>query len=347
MFKSSSYKKNLLRRAAGWKPSFLITIDTEGDNCWESQDEIETRNAGFLPRFQSLCEAHGLSPTYLTNYEMVQDEYYREFAADCLRRGKAEIGMHLHAWNNPPHIPLTSDDRKFKPYLMEYPEPVMLEKIRTITRMLEDFFQVKVRSHRSGRWAFNSPYAKMLASEGYDVDCSVVPGCSWKYHIGKPDGQGGSDYRKFPRKEYFLDLDDISRPGRSRLLEIPVSSYDRNAFIKRVLLAGLPDGIGEKVMNRLVPGPIILRPNGSNLMDLLEIVDDAMNGGHSCVEFMIHSSELMPGGSIYFRTESEVEKLYEELEALFSRVSGDFTGMTLSEHYDRLVADGSAVSKAV
>ncbi len=347
MFKSSSDKKNLLRRAAGWKPSFLITIDTEGDNCWESEGEPETRNARFLPRFQSLCEAHGLSPTYLTNYEMMQDEFYREFAADCLRRGKAEIGMHLHAWNNPPLIPLTSDDRKFKPYLMEYPEPVMIEKIRTITRILEDFFQVKMRSHRSGRWAFNSPYAKMLASEGYDVDCSVVPGFSWKHHPGKPDGPGGSDYRKFPRREYFLNLDDISRPGISRLLEIPVSSYDRNAFIKRVFLAGFPDRIRERVMHRLGPGLIILRPDGRNLTGLLEIVENAVIKGHSCLEFMIHSSELMPGGSIYFRTEPEVEKLYEDLEALFSRVSSDFTGMTLSEHYDRLVADGSAVSKAV
>ncbi len=35
---------------------FIITIDTEGDNPWANPREITTRNAEYLPRFQSLCE---------------------------------------------------------------------------------------------------------------------------------------------------------------------------------------------------------------------------------------------------------------------------------------------------
>jgi len=39
--------------------------------------------------------------------------------------------MHLHAWNSPPLVPLTSDDFHYQPYLIEYPDPVMKEKIKS------------------------------------------------------------------------------------------------------------------------------------------------------------------------------------------------------------------------
>ena len=37
--------------------SFIITIDTEGDNLWayHKGDPIKTENVKFIPRFQDLC----------------------------------------------------------------------------------------------------------------------------------------------------------------------------------------------------------------------------------------------------------------------------------------------------
>lgn len=84
--------------------SFLITIDTEGDDIWSRRSSVETRNASFLPRFQSLCETFGLKPTYLVNFEMANDPGFIEFGRDLIARGAGEIGMHLHAWNAPQAI---------------------------------------------------------------------------------------------------------------------------------------------------------------------------------------------------------------------------------------------------
>ena len=64
--------------------SFLITIDTEGDDIWSRRSSIETRNASFLPRFQSLCENYGLKPTYLVNFEMANDRGFVEFGRDLI-----------------------------------------------------------------------------------------------------------------------------------------------------------------------------------------------------------------------------------------------------------------------
>jgi hypothetical protein len=141
-------------------PAFLITIDTEGDNLWQKHDSITTENARYLPRFQQLCEKYGFKPVYLTNYEMAIDPFYIEFAKDVIARGTAEIGMHLHAWNSPPTDPLTDDDWRHKPYLIEYSDAAMREKVAYMTHLLEDTFQTKMVSHRAGRWAFDERYAR-------------------------------------------------------------------------------------------------------------------------------------------------------------------------------------------
>ena len=142
---------------------FIITVDTEGDNIWARPREITTRNAAFLPRFQSLCERYRFKPVYLTNYEMAISDAFCEFGRDVVARDAGEIGMHLHAWNSPPLCPLTEDDFRYQPYLVEYPAAVMKEKIRTLTRLLEDRFGRRIASHRAGRWAFDGRYAAMLS----------------------------------------------------------------------------------------------------------------------------------------------------------------------------------------
>ena len=173
-------------------PAFIITVDTEGDNIWAKPRDILTRNAAYLPRFQKLCERFGLKPVYLTDWEMAADPAYREFAADVIARGQGEIGMHLHAWNTPPLVPLTSDDYHYHPYLIEYSTEMVREKyVHVMTSTLEDNFQVKMISHRAGRWGFNGTYGQVLLDEGYRVDCSVTPHMSWESLGGDPVKMAG------------------------------------------------------------------------------------------------------------------------------------------------------------
>lgn len=310
------------------KPAFLITIDTEGDNLWSYPRTITTRNARYLGRFQSLCERYGFKPTWLTDYEMAMCPHYREFAHDVLKRGTGEVGMHLHAWNSPPILPLTDDDFAYGTYLVEYPESVMREKIRVLTALLEDEFQVPQVSHRAGRWAFNEVYARLLVEFGYRVDCSVAPKVSYISYKGDPNGKGGTDYTHFPDLPYHLDLSDIGRPGPSPLLEVPVTIMNLRprwaASIPRTSLPG-------RLANRIYPPIAWLRPNGRNLGTMLRLVRRAAQQARPCVEFMLHSSEFMPGGSPVFPGEREIETLYAHLDELFATASRHFSGATLAE----------------
>jgi hypothetical protein len=322
------------RMQAG-RPSFLITIDTEGDSEWARPQEITTRNARYVPRFQALCERYGLKPTYLTTYEMARCPDFQEFGRDAVKRGTAEIGLHLHAWSSPPLVPLTSDDLKHHPYLIEYPDAVMREKTDVLTGVLEETFGLKMVSHRAGRWAFDSRYARILVERGYRVDCSVTPYLSWRHYKGAPNGRGGSDYSRFPDVAYFVDLDDIARSGDSTLLEVPMTTVPARRPLAKLGRARLSNGprVVRALGNRLFPVRW-LRPIGEDVAQMLGVLRDAREDGRDYVEFMLHSSELMPGGSPRFETDGDIDRLYAGMEQVFQAASHAFQGRTLSEYYD-------------
>jgi hypothetical protein len=318
---------------------FLITIDTEGDDLWARPRDITTHNARFLPRFQELCERYGFKPVYLTNYEMAMSDAFVEFGREVLARNAGEIGMHLHAWNSPPLVPLTADDFHHQPYLVEYPDAVMREKIRVMTRLLEERFGRNVASHRAGRWAFDGRYAAMLAEEGYRVDCSVAPDMDWRGIRGDPAGRGGPNYVGFPRQPYWIDPADISRPGSGPLLEVPVTVrpsplYRRAPWAYRVRVL-------RRFAHRVSPGlawlcpaqPAFAAPMTRKLEIMLQVARASRADDVSHLEFVLHSSELMPGGSPYFRTASDIERLYEGLDALFESLAAWCRGMTLAEFH--------------
>jgi hypothetical protein len=314
------------------KTPFIVTIDTEGDDLWSKPREITTRNAAYLPRFQKLCERFGLKPVYLTNYEMAMADAFVEFARDVLARGTGEIGMHLHAWNSPPLVPLTSDDFGFQPYLIEYPDEVMREKIKTMTRLLEDRFDQAIISHRAGRLGLDSRYATMLLGEGYGVDCSVSPGLDWRSTLGDPDGKGGTDYRAFPDRPYFFNPSDISAPTTGGLLEVPMTIRSSGVCRKAPWVYRIP--LLRQTTNRLVsPALNHVCPTESNLRGMLRAAREARAASAIHTAFTLHSSELMPGGSPSFRSAEDIERLYADLEILFEELSTWCRGMTLKEFH--------------
>jgi hypothetical protein len=312
------------------KPRFLITIDTEGDNLWRAGAGVPaTKNSGFLWRFQELCEEYGLKPTYLTNYEMARCGEFQQLARAVIRRNAGEIGMHLHAWNSPPIVALTANDDWYRPFLIEYPDRVMEDKVRCMTALLEDTFGISPVSHRAGRWAFDERYARILVENGYRVDCSVTPGVSWVTGSSHPAGAKGTDYTSFTHNPYWVSLAGISSEGESSLLEIPVTIVPRQRNWSWV-----QPRMVRRALRRLSPEQVWLRPNGWNRKYMLEAAKRVIDEGRPHAEFMLHSSELMPGGSPTFNSKAAIDRLYRHLRSLFSYVSGEFEAATLSEFHD-------------
>lgn len=300
---------------------FIITIDTEGDNlwAWRPGDAISTENSCFLQRFQNLADKYGFKPVWLSNYEMLSDDRYVKFARNVVEHNSGEIGMHLHAWSTPPEhsIPIAMSGQ---PYLIEYPSEIMEAKIDSMTRIIEDRIGVTPISHRAGRWALNDKYLDILVKKGYQIDCSVTPHCDWSSKPGQTVNSKGSDYSEFQEEPF----------NWRGILEVPVSIRVSHTFftptkpsLKR---------IGGAVYRTIKGQPIWLRPNGHNLKEMKWLLQYVENSDSNYIMFMLHSSEMMPGGSPTFRTSESIEKMYLDIEEVFRFASRSFEGSTLLEY---------------
>ncbi len=306
---------------------FLISIDTEGDNLWKWQEgqEITTANASYLQRFQEKCDLYGFKPTYLTNYEMASSAVFVDFAKKALKSGRCSVGMHLHAWNNPPAYTLANLlPSPAAPYLIEYPAEIMEEKIAYLTDYLANVFETPMLSHRAGRWAMNDIYFSLLEKYGYTVDCSVTPGIDWSNNKGATEGSRGSDYSLCPKKPYLLSRDKA-------LIEVPVTVYKTNRFF--VSDGKTPKEKAKQIYCGIKGRTVWLRPTGKNLNQMLWMVRKAAADQNTdYIMFMLHSSEFMPGGSPTFQTGEDIEVLYKHLDILFAEASDFFEGETIEDY---------------
>lgn len=305
--------------------TFLITIDTEADNQWNPNQPPTTENAKYLPRFQELCEKYKLKPTWLTTYEMANDPFFVEYFKEKQDKGLCEIGMHLHAWNTPPYYELKKVTNE-RSYLIEYPEDIIEAKISSITELLTNKFGKAPISHRAGRWAINETYFKLLSKYGYKIDCSVTPGVNWKKSLGTT-GLSGNDYTKCSKVPTYFN----------NILELPVS-IEKLRFFDFKNIHSLKNILGE--LYRFCKGKMQwLRPSkNANIKPLLKVLSLVSNNPNiDYAMFMIHSSELMLGGSPSFLTEEDIEKLYVCIEKLFQNVSKtNYIGLCLKEYLDML-----------
>jgi len=164
-------------------------------------------------------------------------------------------------------------------------------KVAAQTALLEQTFACPITSHRAGRWGFDGEYARAVSHHGYIVDCSVTPGVSWRSsagQIGRAGLLGGAS------NPYFLDFNDVCKPGGSALLEAPMTIVRLwPAGRPAARQAGLPER-GPAALNRLMPPLSCCAPTAG-----IPAPCCAFCGGHggtpAYVEFMLHSSGTHAG----------------------------------------------------
>lgn len=79
-----------------------------------------------------------------------------------------------------------------------------------------------------------------------------------------------------------------------------------------------------------------LRPDGYNNKQMQYMIDKYVKSNQDYIMFMIHSSELMPGGSPTFKTKESIEELYHSLEEIFQKLAQNFYGVTLEVYYNEM-----------
>jgi hypothetical protein len=316
---------------------FIISIDTEGDNQWEFGSDLTVKNIQYVPRFQELCEKYQIRPTYLVTTEVCDDTYSRELFSDYSRNDRAEIGAHMHLWTTPPF----EDRDGFRHndashgFASELSDELLIAKLDNLTEHIASAFGKRPTSFRSGRYGFNSNVASVLAEAGYLVDSSVTPLLSWASYKGLPEGLGGPDFIDSTPFPYNYDLN-----GKS-LIEIPVTilatsfPLNRLQVVSRYFFRHVDHSFILRAFRKLFfpDQPLWFRPNPwMTINHFGELIDESLRIDLPYIVMMFHSSELMPGCSIYRPDNDSIEKLYTLLENFFILLKNkNIASVTLTE----------------
>jgi hypothetical protein len=316
---------------------FIISIDTEGDNQWDFGSDLTVANIRFVPRFQELCEKYHIKPSYLVTSEVCSDGYAKEIFSEYWKKETAEIGSHLHIWTTPPFQ--DKDGYRFNDtnhgFAHELPDDLLSDKFKSLTEQIESAFGNRPTSFRSGRYGFNENVARVLVDNGYLIDSSVTPLLSWAGYKGIPGGVGGPDFidsGPFPSRFNF---------PKGSLLEIPVTilstkfPLNRHNGLSKFFFRNVDHNFVLKVSRKLFfrDQPLWFRPNPwMTMKHFEELINESIRIELPYIVMMFHSSELMPGCSIYRPDNNSIDKLYELLENFFILLHNkNIASVTLTE----------------
>jgi hypothetical protein len=193
---------------------------------------------------------------------------------------------------------------------------------------------------RAGRYGFDGKVAAILSDLGYIADCSVTPLVSWKKIVGNPQGKGGPDFSGVLPHPYFLDMADCTKEGNSQLLEVPISIFflqgplfNKCFHLLKTYIKD-PQDLMLRGLYKLGYKPVWFRPRpGSSVKELIQVYKMAQSLQIDYIEMILHSSELMPGGSKNTKTKESVEKFYEIFQGLFQFLHNEnVESVTLTEY---------------
>ncbi|MBS0254924.1 MAG: polysaccharide deacetylase family protein [Proteobacteria bacterium] len=302
----------MVRFREGSGQRFLLTIDTEEEFDWTKPFGIDSHRVDTIPRlrkFQQFCEGCGIVPIYLVDYPIANSPVAAEVLREPLADGRAEVGIQLHPWVNPPHEEEVCEYNSFAGNLPYELERAKLLKLRdTIAEKLGQAPLI----YRAGRYGTGPNTARILQEAGVAIDTSARARFDYS-------ATGGPNYRDLPLHPWWVGEDRA-------LLELPLTT----AFWGRLRKLGpwlypklsrTPRLRG--AMSRLgLLERIPLTPEGVTVEEALRAVDVAVLEDRLPVLILsFHSPSLYPGFTPYVRTENDLDALYDWWRAVFERLA--------------------------
>jgi len=286
----------------------LLTVDTEEEFDWNAPFQRtgygleHTREFG---RFQSHCEDIGAHPVYLIDWPITEAPQAIEVIGDAVARGKAELGMQLHPWVNPPFDEELNAHNSFPGNLDPELEAA---KFHALRERIESVFGVKPQIYRAGRYGAGPNTARMLGDAGVAIDTSVRT-------LFDYSAQGGPDYSAHPAAPYWVG-------GASGVLELPITSTFWGVLRKQGsavhrLQRHVPTFFAAFSRFRLLER-IALTPEGVTIEEAVRGIDIALDDGLPVLVLSLHSPSLAPGFTPYARDQEGVEAIYTWLSAIYA-----------------------------
>ncbi len=298
----------MARFADGFGQRSLLTIDTEEEFDWDAPfraDGYGLDHIRALSGFQEFCEDIGVSPVYLVDWPVASDPLARDIIGDAVRGGRAEVGVQLHPWVNPPHSEQVTRRNSFAGNL---PADLEAEKFRRLRDLVEEGFGTAPRIYRAGRYGLGPQTAQLLSDGGIVIDSSVRALFDYR-------DEDGPDYSRHPLAPYWAD-------DHKALLELPLTTAFwgmlRRQGAQLYPLALRHPMLGSLLAKTGMLQRIGLTPEDITLEEALRAVDIAVDDGLPLLVLSFHSPSLAPGHTPYVRTQDDLDRLYDWLRGVYS-----------------------------
>lgn len=294
--------------AEGFGARFLVTVDTEEEFDWNQPLARENQALGHLTRidrFQQFCENEGVVPLWLVDWPVAKSQLAADILRPAITARRAEVGVQLHPWVNPPFDEEVTPHNSFVGNL-----PAQLEaaKLSALAAQIEEAFGTTPVVYRAGRYGLGENTARILSEQGIAIDTSVRP--LFDYASG-----GGPNYLGYPLYPYWVDEEQT-------LLELPLTtSYwgllrrQGDAIFPRLwripALRGVLARLG--LLER-----IPLTPEGISVDEAIRAIDMALDDGLPLLVLSFHSPSLLPGLTPYVRDEADLDVLYDWWRRVFA-----------------------------
>lgn len=302
--------EDYVRFAPGFGTRFVLTIDTEEEFDWSKPLDRTSHGLDHLPRlrkFQQFCEGLGVVPIYLIDYPVASDPRAAEDLAEAVAAGRAEIGVQLHPWVNPPHDEDVTVHNSFAGNLAPELERAKFRKLRDT---IEHAFGVGPAIYRAGRYGVGPNTASILSECGIAIDTSVRANFDYS-------ASGGPDFHCHPLRPWWIDK-------RNGLMEMPLTTVFAG-LLRRYgkwlypLLWRVPRLRG--VLSRLgLLERIPLTPEGVTLDEARRGIDVALELGLPVLVLSFHSPSLRPGHTPYVRDDDDLDRFYDWWRGVFAHL---------------------------
>ncbi len=290
-----------VRFRPGFGQRFLITVDTEEEFDWRAPLDREQHSIDSVPalrKFLQFCEGLGVVPVFLIDFPVAVSGRAAECLRDAVSQGRAEVGVQLHPWVNPPHH---EEVTQFNSFAGNLPEELERAKFETLRNAIEKNFGSPPRIYRAGRYGVGPNTAAILTDNGIAIDTSVRSYFDYSH-------AGGPNFRDHPRRPYWLDK-------QNGLLELPLTTT----------YWGILRQIGNWLYPRLWRWPwmrgalsrlaimerIPFTPEGVTIEEALRGIDIAIDEGLPVLVFSFHSPSLAPGYTPYVRSDDDLDAFYD------------------------------------
>ena len=317
-------ERQLIHLPPETRPILTVVVHTEEEFDWAKPHDrgaTGVEHMRHIGRAQSIFDAFGIVPNYVIDYPIASQDVAVQPLKSFADSGRALIGAHLHPWVSPPHVEEVNSHNSYPGNL---PRALESEKLERLTQQIAQSFGVRPLTYLAGRYGFGVNTGAILEELGYEVDISPAVPIDFS-------ADGGPDYSGYTSHPYWFGRQRklLGLPGTGgyvgwlRAGNTPFYRVATSPFMRRIGAAGVFARL--RAMER-----VRLSPEDYSEPEMRRLTHTLLRDGVRVFVFSFHSPSVMPGGTPYVRSQSDLDRFLNKCRRYFDFFMTELNGVTMT-----------------